>query len=56
MSKLEKDDTNIKVVVDIGKYDKIVSVMSCDSLKNIDLVEGSVVQMEIKSNDIMLGK
>ncbi len=56
VSKLEKDDTNIKVVVDIGKYDKIVSVMSCDSLKNIDLVEGSVVQMEIKSNDIMLGK
>jgi len=56
ISKIEIDEENIKVVVDIGKYDNIVSVMSRDVLEGMELYEGLTIHIMIKNNDIMLGK
>lgn len=56
ISKIEKDEKNIKIVIDIGAYDKIVSVISKKSLEGITLNEGNVIDVTIKSHDILLGK
>ena len=56
VSKIERDEENIKVLVDIGKHDKIVSVMQRNTLEDMELCEGSTMQIMIKNNDIMLGK
>ena len=56
ISKIEKDDENIKIIVDIGKYDKIVSVMPSQIVHTMQLDEGNSVYIQIKSHDIMLGK
>lgn len=55
ITQIDTDEENMKVVVDIGKHDKIVSVMSLYSLDNIELGEGSSVFVNVKCNDIMLG-
>jgi len=56
ISKIEKDEINIKVVIDIGAFDKIVSVISNNSLEGIVLSEGKTIEVKIDSHDIMLGK
>jgi len=56
ISTIEKDEENIKVVVDIGAHDKIVSVMPRESIDTMTLCEGSAVEVMIKNNDVMLGK
>ena len=56
ISKIEKDEKNIKVLIDIGSHDKIVSVISKKSLENIALSEGKTIKVQINSHDIMLGK
>ena len=56
ISSVERDEENIKVVVDIGAHDKIVSVMTRDSVGSKVLSEGSVIEIMIKNSDIMLGK
>ena len=56
ISKIEKDDENIKVMIDIGAHDKIVSVISKKSLNNVTLSEGRTIEVKINSHDIMLGK
>ena len=56
VSKIDRDEENIKVLVDIGKHDKIVSVMQRDTLKDMKLCEGSTIHIMIKNNDIMVGK
>jgi molybdate transport system regulatory protein len=56
VTKIDTDNENIKVEVDIGKHDKIVSVMPLDNVENMELSEGSSVLIMVKSNDIMLGK
>jgi len=55
ITKIDTDEENMKVVVDIGKHDKIVSVMPLHSLDNMVLSEGSSVLVHVNSNDIMLG-
>ena len=56
VSKIDRDKENIKVVVDIGNHDKIISVMQRNSLESMELCEGHSIQIKIKNNDIMLGK
>ncbi len=55
ITQIDTDEENMKVVVDIGKHDKIVSVMPLHSLDNMELSEGSSVLVHVNSNDIMLG-
>ncbi len=56
ISKIEKDDKNIKIAIDIGSHDKIISVISKKNLEGIVLSEGNVIEIKIKSHDIILGK
>ena len=56
ISKIERDDENTKITVDIGNHDKIVSVLTSDMMNTFKLDEGNNVYMQIKSHDIMLGK
>jgi len=51
-----KDEEYVKVVVDIGNHDKIVSVMSSSMPEEMVPSVGSDIQMTIKCNDIMLGR
>ena len=56
VTQIDTDAQNAKVLVDIGNYDKIVSVMPIDALEKMDLKIGSSVMAIIKTNDIMVGK
>lgn len=56
VTKIDTDEENMKVEVDIGSHDKIISVMPLHDLENMELNEGSSVLIRVKSNDIMLGK
>ena len=56
VTQIDTDAQNAKVLVDIGNYDKIVSVMPIDVLEKMELKIGSSVMAIIKVNDIMLGK
>ncbi len=56
VSGVESDAKNVKVTVDIGHYDKIISVMPIGTLKGIDLKSGNPVTVQINAHDIMLGR
>jgi molybdate transport system regulatory protein len=56
VSNIEKDDANIKIVLDIGGHDKIVSVVPQPCLNDVELCEGSHIVVMIKYNNVMLGK
>ena len=51
-----KDEEYVKVIVDIGNHDKIVSVMSSSIPDEMIPSVGNDIQMRIKCNDIMLGR
>jgi len=53
---IDEDEEYIKLLVDIGAYDRVVSVMPKKHLDESVLSEGHVVDLQIKSTDIMLGK
>ena len=56
VSSVESDAKSVKVTVDIGHYDKIISVMQIGTLKGIDLKSGNPVAVQINAHDIMLGR
>lgn len=56
ISKIERDEENTKITVDIGNHDKIVSVMPSESINALHLQEGKRIFVHVKSNDVMLGK
>ena len=56
ISQIEEDTENIKLIVDIGAHDKVVSVISREVLNGLRIIKGESVQLSIKSNDVMLGK
>ena len=56
IASINEDEENIKVVVDIGAHDKIVSVMSREHFSHKALSLGKSIKVYIKNNDIMLGK
>ncbi len=45
-----------KVTVDIGNGNKITSVITTDSVKELDLKKGDDVVAIIKSTEVMIGK
>lgn len=56
ITKIETDRENVKVQVDIGNHDTVVSVMPVNVLEKMELEIGSSVTAMIKASDIMLGK
>ena len=54
--KIEEDVKNLKIVLDIGGHDKIVSVISKNTIGKDDLPEGKPFRVQIKSHEIILGK
>ena len=53
---IEKDTLHMKVSVDIGNHDRIVSVMSLEKAEHLTLTEGSSVMVEIEAKNIMVGR
>lgn len=53
ITSIEQDDENVKIVVDIGEDDKIVSVMPRGTL---EINVGKDIMFVIQSNDVMIGK
>lgn len=47
---------NSEVVVSVGEHDKIVAVVTQDSIEMLQIEAGSDICAVIKSNDIMIGK
>lgn len=56
ISSIKKDKVNSEVIVNIGNGDSVVSVITSDSVENLNLKENSQVCAIIKSSDIMIGK
>jgi len=56
IEKIDTDSHNVKVVIDIGKGDKIVSVLPLEVFEISKFTRGAEVIVGIKSNDIMLGR
>lgn len=56
VTNIQGNEEHLKVIVDIGDHDKIVSVISRNTLENDVLSEGDMVHIVINSNDIILGK
>jgi molybdopterin-binding protein len=56
VEKIDTDSHNAKIVVDIGKGDKIVSVLPLEVFEASKCISGAEVIVGIKSNDIMLGR
>lgn len=49
-------DVNSEVVIDIGNTDKIVTIVTTNSVKNLGLKVGLEVDAIIKASDIMIGR
>lgn len=47
---------NAEVVVNIGNEDKIVAIVTINSIENMSLKVGASVDVIIKASDIMIGK
>ena len=47
---------NAEVVVNIGNEDKIVAIVTINSIENMNLKIGTTVDAIIKASDIMIGK
>jgi len=56
VAKIETDEENMKVQVDIGNHDTVVSVMPVSVLEKWELKVGSSVRLRLKASDIMLGR
>jgi molybdate transport system regulatory protein len=56
VSHIDRDEENVKVTVDIGDHDKIISVLSVEVFKKTGITIEKPVFVEIKASDIMLGK
>ena len=50
------DSVNAEVVVNIGNEDKIVAIVTINSIENMNLKIGASVDVIIKASDIMIGK
>jgi molybdopterin-binding protein len=51
---ISEGQVNAKVVVDIGGGNKITSIISLESVKDLELTLGSEVTTVIKSSSVML--
>lgn len=53
---IECDEVNTKVSVDIGNHDTIIAVLSTEQYKTLNIENGTDVALNIKANDVMIGK
>jgi len=53
---INEGDINSEVIIDIGNADKIASIVTSNSIKNLNLKTGIEVSAIIKASDIMIGK
>lgn len=49
-------EVNSEVIIDLGNNEKIASIITSNSIKNLDLKKGDSVTAIIKSSDLMVGK
>jgi len=56
VSHIERDEENVKIEVDVGRHDKIISVMPLDYVEKMTLVTGETVFVKVKANEVMIGK
>ena len=49
-------EVNSEVIIDLGGNEKIASIITVNSIKNLDLNIGDEVNAIIKSSDVMIGK
>jgi molybdate transport system regulatory protein len=54
--KIDQDTENVKLVVDIGNHDTVVSVQHKNIIEKLGLELGSSVVVTIKSSDVILGR
>jgi len=53
---IEKDRQNSKITVDIGKHDRVVSVMSLENFEKAAIAEDKIVIVEIEAKNVMVGR
>ena len=53
---INQGEINSEVVVNVGNEDKIVTVITTNSIKNMNLEIGTKVDAIIKASDIMIGR
>jgi len=53
---INQGEINSEVVINVGNEDKVVTVITTNSIKNMNLKIGSKVDAIIKASDIMIGK
>ena len=53
---INQGEINSEVVINIGNEDKVVTVITTSSIKNMNLKVGSKVDAIIKASDIMIGR
>lgn len=53
---INEGDINSEVIIDIGNGDKVASIVTSNSIKNLDLKVENEVSAIIKASDIMIGK
>ena len=56
IEEINKGEVNSEVVVNIGNEDKIVAIITTNSIDSMDLKSGSKVDAIVKASDIMIGK
>ena len=56
IEKISLGAVNAEVVVNIGNEDKIVAIVTINSIENMNLKIGTTVDAIIKASDIMIGK
>ena len=53
---IQQDEQNVKVTIDIGGHDILVSVMPAEHFKALSLEEGDAVTAAIRAKDILIGR
>ena len=53
---INQGEINSEVVINVGNEDKVVTVITTSSIKNMNLKVGSKVDAIIKASDIMIGR
>jgi len=56
VSSIQQDARNVKIVLDIGGHDTLVSVMPAEHFGVLSLTEGEEVTVAIRAKDILIGR
>jgi molybdate transport system regulatory protein len=53
---IQKDRENVKITLDVGGHDRLVSVVSAGQFAALVLKEGDEVTAAIRAKDILIGR